>query len=85
MPSRGAVEATYREGHAMDEDQQPSEADVEQVERERAERLAEENRPEGAEVDNTGRDFDPEKGMFTDREDHASTGRTYPPLEEQDS
>jgi len=83
VPSRGAVEVTDREGHVMD--QQPSEADVEQIERERAERLAEENRPEGAEVDNTGRDFDPEKGMFTDREEHASTGRLYPPLEEQDS
>ena len=62
MPSRGAVEATYREGHVMD--QQPSEADVEQVERERAERLAEENRPEGADVDNTGRDFDPELSLI---------------------
>lgn len=64
---------------------QPSQDEVEQVERERVERLDDENRPDGAEIDNTGRDFDVEKGMFTDHPDYAATGQVYPPLEEQDS
>ena len=66
-------------------DEQPGQDEVEQVERERAARLAAENRPEGAEVDNTTRDFDPEKGMFTDRDEYDATGRVYPPVEEQDT
>lgn len=69
----------------MDVDEQPDQDEVEQVERDREERLAAENRPEGAEVDNTARDFDPEKGMFTDHDDYDATGQVYPPLEEQDS
>lgn len=47
-------------------EQSLSDVDVEQVEREREERLDPDNRPDGAEVDNTGRDFDPEVGLFTD-------------------
>ena len=47
-------------------EQSPDDVDVEQLEREREERLDPANRPEGAEVDNTGRDFDPEVGLFTD-------------------
>ena len=47
-------------------EQSLEDVDVEQVEREREERLDPDNRPDGAEVDNTGRDFDPEVGLFTD-------------------
>jgi hypothetical protein len=39
---------------------------VQEIEEERARRLDPANRPEGAEVDNTHRDFDSEAGMFTD-------------------
>src|SRR5215218_9751502 len=42
--------------------------DPEQVEQERQERLDPENRPKNAEVDNSARDFDIEKGQFTDHE-----------------
>lgn len=43
-----------------------SDDEVARIEAERRDRLADENRPENAEVDNTGRDFDSEAGMFTD-------------------
>lgn len=39
---------------------------VEEIEKERAERLDPANRPAGAEVDNTQRTFDPERGDFVD-------------------
>jgi len=52
---------------------------VEQILRERAARLAPENRPPNSEVDNTGREFDEEKGMFTDDPDYGDSPRKYPP------
>jgi hypothetical protein len=55
---------------------------VEEIEEERRRRLAPENRPENAEVDNTDRDFDVEKGMFTDQEGYEDAPRLYPPLGE---
>jgi hypothetical protein len=55
-----------------------SDEEREQLEKEREERLDPENRPVNAEVDNTGRKFDGEKGEFTykpgeepDGKDHA--------------
>ncbi len=51
--------AKFREMDIPDEE-------VEQIEKERKERLAEENRPENAEVDNTQREFDPTTGQFKD-------------------
>lgn len=39
---------------------------IEEILEDRKERLAEENRPENTEVSNAGREFDGEKGMFTD-------------------
>ena len=55
-----------------------SEEEKQQLEEERQERLDPENRPVNAEVDNTGRKFDVEKGEFTyapgnepDDKDHA--------------
>jgi len=44
----------------------PPEDEIKEIESEREERLAPENRPDGAEVDNTHREFDSEAGMFTD-------------------
>jgi hypothetical protein len=43
-----------------------SEEEVARIEEERRQRLADENRPEGAEIDNSDRDFDSEAGKFTD-------------------
>jgi hypothetical protein len=61
------------------------EATDEEIEAERQERLAEDNRPDGALVDNTERDFDPEKGMFTDSEGYEQAEEKFPPVSEQDT
>ncbi|WP_435746629.1 hypothetical protein [Nocardioides sp. SYSU DS0663] len=58
------------------------EESIEQVEAERQERLDPANRPDDVEVDNTGRDFDVEKGMFTDSEEYDAAPRRYLPPEE---
>ena len=52
--------------------------DEEEIEEERQERLDPENRPDGVEVDNTDRDFDPEKGMFTDTEGYDEAEEKFP-------
>ena len=67
--------------HPSDEDG-PDEVDVEQIERERQERLAPENRPINSEVDNTQRDFDPESGEFTVPADEVENGPR--PLSDED-
>jgi hypothetical protein len=55
----------------------------EEIEEERARRLDPDNRPERAEVDNTQRDFDPEKGMYTDAEGYESAPKKFAPEGEQ--
>jgi hypothetical protein len=57
--------------------------DAEEIEAERQERLDPDNRPDGAEVDNTDRDFDVEKGRFTDSEDYEEAEEKFPPLGQQ--
>jgi hypothetical protein len=56
---------------------------VDQLQEERAERLDPENRPANAEVDNTDRELDVEKGMFTDEPGYEEAPRKYPPADEQ--
>lgn len=63
-------------------EQQENEVDPE-VEAEREERLDPDNRPEGAEVDNTDREFDEEKGMFTDSPGYEEADEKFPPMGEQ--
>lgn len=55
----------------------PSEVDTEAIEADRAERLDPDNRPENVEVDNTPREFDSEKGMFTDSEGYDEAEATF--------
>ena len=57
--------------------------DEEQIEEERKERLDPENRPEEFEVDNSDRDFDAEKGMYTDSEGYEEAEKKFPPMGEQ--
>jgi hypothetical protein len=67
-------------------DEQPAEQPEEQpedVEAERERRLDPDNRPDNVEVDNTQRDFDAEKGMFTDDEGYEEAEPKFPPLGEQ--
>ncbi|MGN6251953.1 MAG: hypothetical protein ACTHNS_09105 [Marmoricola sp.] len=51
--------------------------EVARIEAEREQRLASENRPEGAEVDNTARDFDSEAGAFTDSPGYDPNDRPF--------
>ena len=57
--------------------------DAEEIEQERQERLDPENRPEGVEVDNSEREFDPEKGMFKDSEGYEEAEAKFPGAGEQ--
>jgi hypothetical protein len=54
--------------------------DEPEIERERKHRLDPEKRPDNVEVDNTQRDFDVEKGMFTDSQEYDETDEKFPPL-----
>jgi hypothetical protein len=51
-----------------------SEEEQQEIEEERERRLASENRPENAEVDNTSREFDSSIGQFTDHEPDPDLG-----------
>ena len=66
----------------VSQDQELSAQERESIEQERAGRLAE--RPENAEVDNTQRDFDATKGMFTDSPGYDEAPAPFPPPEPQD-
>ena len=57
--------------------------DAQEIERDREERLDPDNRPDDAEVDNTDREFDAKKGMFTDSEGYDQAEPTFPDLGEQ--
>jgi len=57
--------------------------DAEEIEAERQERLDPDSRPEDAEVDNSDREFDAEKGMYTDSEGYEQAEERFPPLGEQ--
>jgi hypothetical protein len=59
-----------------DKDAVPDET-IEEIERERAERLDPENRPDDAEVDNTQRTFDSGAGKFTDADDYDESDRPF--------
>ena len=50
---------------------------VETIEKERAERLDPDNRPDDAEVDNTDRTFDSGAGKYTDSEDYDENDRPF--------
>lgn len=69
-------EATSAETESLGED------DVEQIEKEREERLDPDNRPVNAIVDNTQRDFDAESEEFTVPADEVENGPQ--PLNEDD-
>ena len=69
---RGGIDTDARAGRSLGIDplEQPDDRTKQEMEAERQRRLDPENRPDGAEVDNTGRTFDHERGRFTDSEDY---------------
>ncbi len=68
----GGIDTDARAGRSqgIEPGEEPDEETKQDIEEERERRLDPDNRPEGAEVDNTQRDFDVERGRFTDSEDY---------------
>jgi hypothetical protein len=51
--------------------------EIADIERDREQRLDPDNRPEGTEIDNTTRTFDPAAGRFTDDPEHDPGHQPY--------
>jgi hypothetical protein len=68
----GGIDTDARAGRSLgiDPGKEPDAATKQEIEEERERRLDPENRPDGAEVDNTDRTFDHDRGLFTDSEDY---------------
>ena len=72
----GGIDTDARAGRSLgiEPDKEPDDATKQAMEEERARRLHPDNRPDAAEVDNTTRTFDHERGQFTDSEDYDDSG-----------
>ena len=68
-----------------DDEEDFDEIPVEELEKERDERLAPENRPETAEVDNSQRTFNPETGLFEDSDVDPPEGAPFATTEAETS
>ena len=68
-----------------DDEEDFDEIPVEELEKERDERLAPENRPETAEVDNSQRTFNPETGLFEDSDVEPPEGAPFATTEAETS
>src|SRR5690349_18167996 len=68
----GGIDTDERAGRSLgiEPNKEPDEDTKQDMEEERERRLDPDNRPDGAEVDNTDRTFDHEHGQFTDSEDY---------------
>ena len=61
-----------------------TQAEIDEIEAERQERLSAENRPDNVEVDNTKRTFNPEIAAFEDSDDAATNDKVGEPSEESE-
>jgi len=68
----GGIDTDARAGRSLgiEPDKEPDEQTKQEMEAERERRLDPDNRPDGAEVNNTERTFDHERGQFTDSEEY---------------
>jgi len=68
----GGIDTDERAGRSLgiEPNKEPDDETKQDMEEEREKRLDPDNRPEGAEVDNTDRTFDVDRGQFTDSEDY---------------
>ncbi|MET0838781.1 MAG: hypothetical protein ABWY19_08380 [Marmoricola sp.] len=68
----GGIDTDERAGRSLgiEPDKEPDDETKQEMEEERERRLDPDNRPDGAEVDNTDRTFDVDHGQFTDSEDY---------------
>jgi len=71
----GGIDTDARAGRSLgiEPDKEPDEQTKQEMEAERERRLDPDNRPDGAEVNNTERTFDHERGQFTDSEEYDET------------
>ncbi len=69
---RGGIDTDARAGRSLgiELDKEPDEETRQEMNQEREKRLDPDNRPDGAQVDNTERTFDHDRGQFTDAEDY---------------
>ena len=83
----GGIDTDERAGRSqgIDVDSEPDDDTKHEMEEERDRRLDPENRPDGAEIDNTDRDFDVDKGMFTDNEAYDEVDPEYKDPEDPNS
>ncbi|GAB3991497.1 hypothetical protein [Nocardioides marmoraquaticus] len=83
----GGIDTDERAGRSqgIDTESEPDEDTKQEMEEERARRLDPDNRPDGAEVDNTQKDFDVDAGMFTDSDDYDPDHTPYAEDEGEDS
>jgi len=68
----GGIDTDERAGRSLgiEPGKEPDDETKQDMEEERERRLDPDNRPDGAEVDNTERTFDHERGQFTDSDDY---------------
>lgn len=68
----GGIDTDARAGRSMgiDPSAEPDDQTKQEMDEERERRLDPENRPDNAEVNNTERTFDHDRGQFTDSEDY---------------
>jgi hypothetical protein len=68
----GGIDTDERAGRSLgiEPDKEPDDDTKQDMEEERERRLDPDNRPDGAEVDNTDRTFDHERGQFTDSDEY---------------
>src|SRR3954447_3401924 len=68
----GGIDTDERAGRSLgiEPNAEPDEDTKQEMEEERERRLDPDNRPDGAEVDNTDRTFDVDRGQFTDSEEY---------------
>jgi len=76
LPEPGEGQRESGTAGLPDEDDVPEET-LEDIQGDRKERLDPDNRPDGAEIDNTPRTFDSGAGMFTDNPDYDPDDRPY--------
>ena len=83
----GGIDTDERAGRSLgiEPNKEPDDETKQDMEEERDRRLDPENRPDGAEIDNTDRDFDVDKGMFTDNEAYDEVDPEYKDPEDPNS
>lgn len=79
MTEPSHVPENERSGSGLPSPDELREGEIGEIEATREERLDPDNRPDGAEVDNTDRTFDAKAGMYTDNPEYSEDEQHYDP------